>query len=144
MTRSVGSSAIFIFSAAFFPVFYNRIVDMSCLFNSLGRLLDIPTDAVRQQICDYLEADKPVLEGMETHDLLLLEGPDYVQRMRQSSTWGGAIEIQVAVRLWNVNVMVENRRDGTGPIEFVTASPSSVLTLYWTGGHYEPVGKTSA
>jgi hypothetical protein len=124
------------------------MVDMSCLFNSLGHLLNSPSDAVRQQICDYLEANKPVLEGMETRDLLLLEGPgtggmNYVQRMRQSSTWGGAIEIQVAVRIWNVNVIVENRRDGTGSIEFVTKEPTSILTVYWTGGHYEPVGKRS-
>ena len=115
---------------------------MSCLFNSLGRLLGIPTDTVRQQICDYLVADKPVLDGMPTRDLLLFEGPNYIQRMRQSHTWGGAIEIQVAVRIWNVNVTVQNRRDGTSPIEFVTPSPVSILTLYWTGGHYEPVGKT--
>jgi hypothetical protein len=114
---------------------------MSCLFNSIGRLLEIPTDAVRQQICDYLAADKPVLEGMQTHDLLLLEGANYIKQMRQSHTWGGAIEIQVAVRIWNVNVIVQNRRDGTSPIEFVTPTPTATLTLYWTGGHYEPVGK---
>lgn len=116
---------------------------MSCLFNSLGRLLNTPTDTVRQTICDYLAADKPVLDGMETHDLLALEGPQYIQRMRQSSTWGGAIEIQAAVRIWNVNVTVQNRRDGTAPIEFVTpGTAAGTLTLYWTGGHYEPVGRT--
>jgi len=116
---------------------------MSCLFNSLGRLLNNPTDSVRQIICDYLAADKPVLDGMETHDLLALEGPQYIQRMRQSSTWGGAIEIQAAVRIWNVNVTVQNRRDRTGPIEFVTPGEATgTLTLYWTGGHYEPVGRT--
>jgi hypothetical protein len=117
---------------------------MSCLFHSLGALLHIPTDAVRQQICDYLDAGKPVLEGMETSDLLALEGANYVARMRHASTWGGAIEIQVAVRLWNVNVTVQNRRDRTGPIEFVAPAPvSDTLTIYWTGGHYEPVSRTA-
>jgi hypothetical protein len=118
---------------------------MSCLFHSLGQLLKIPTDTVRQQICDYLQADKPILDGMETHDVLALEGGPsaaYIQRMRQSSTWGGAIEIQAAVRIWNVCVTVQNRRDRTAPIEFVTADPTSVLVLYWTGGHYEPVSIT--
>jgi len=94
---------------------------------------------VRQQICDYLEADKPILDGMETHDVLAFEGPRYIQHMRQSSTWGGAIEIQAAVRIWKVCVTIQNRRDGTAPIEFVTADPTSALVLYWTGGHYEPV-----
>jgi hypothetical protein len=116
---------------------------MSCLFHSLGQLLKIPTDGVRQQICDYLEANKPILEGMETKDILAMDGGSgYIQRMRQSSTWGGAIEIQAAVRLWTICVTVQNRRDGTAPIEFVTADPTSVLVLYWTGGHYEPVSIT--
>ena len=113
---------------------------MSCLFNSVGQLLGVPTETVRRTICDYLAGDHPVLDGMKTSDVLALESPQYIQRMRQSSTWGGAIEIQTIVRIWNVNVTVQNRRDGTSPIEFVTPGiANGTLTLYWTGNHYEPV-----
>ena len=116
---------------------------MSCLFNSLGRLLNIPTNDTRQKICDYLTSNKPIMDGMETKDILAFEGPNYIQRMRQSSQWGGAIEIQAAVNLWNVRVLVENRRDRTKPIEFLPLDKkvTSTLVIYWTGGHFEPLRK---
>jgi hypothetical protein len=119
---------------------------MSCLFNSLGRLLDIPTNTVRQTICDYLQANKPILDGMSTQDVLAMERADYITHMRNSSVWGGAIEIQAATNIWNTRVIVQNRRDARNPrpIEFVPiqSEPSTTLTVYWTGGHYEPVSKS--
>jgi hypothetical protein len=114
---------------------------MSCLFNSLGHLLEIPSNTMRQTICDYLAENKPIIEGMSTSDILSFEGANYICNMRQSHVWGGAIEIQVAVRIWNVRIIVQNHRDGSRPIEFIPPSPeyTRTLTIYWTGGHYEPV-----
>lgn len=122
---------------------------MSCLFNSLGRLLHLSQDTVRQQICDALEHNIPILEGFNTTDLLAMEHPNYIQHMRNPSTWGGAIEIQVACIVWKLKIEVENRR--TYPystIEFypVGNADSSielpVARIYWTGGHYEPISFT--
>jgi hypothetical protein len=62
--------------------------------------------------------------------------------MRNTSTWGGAIEIQAACNLYNVNITVRNYRDNNGKnIEFlpVTNQASRTIELEWTGGHYEPV-----
>ena len=85
----------------------------------IGRLINIPTDDIRKQICDYLATDKPILDEMKTHDLLELECPHYISQMRHSSTWGGAT--------------VQNRRD------WVTTTIDRNVTLSWTGGRYEPV-----
>lgn len=114
---------------------------MSCLFNSLGRLLNISTNDMRHIICDYLEANKPIIDGMSTAEILAFEVPNYVANMRNHHVWGGAIEIQAAVNHWNVRVLVENRRDGKPPIEFIPlqGAATKTLTIYWTGGHYEPV-----
>jgi hypothetical protein len=114
---------------------------MSCLFHSIGHLLSLPADEVRQTICNYLQDNKPVLEGFDTHELCALERPGYIQAMRNASTWGGAIEIQAACSLWLLRVLVLNHRDHKGPIEFVPVSgePTRTFTLSWTGGHYEPV-----
>ena len=121
---------------------------MSCLFNSLGQLLKLPTNDVRQLICDYLAADKPIMDGMATHEILAFEGPNYIANMRHSHVWGGAIEIQAAVNLWNVRVFVENRRSASpnSLIEFLPLVPgyTKTLTVYWTGGHYEPVSTTES
>jgi hypothetical protein len=125
---------------------------MSCLFNSLSHLLGHDSFKIRQEICDYLEANRPIMEGIETRDILNFERSDYVAAMRSPSTWGGAIEIQAACMIWSVRILVQNRRDaiaGAGAggvsvqdIEFlpVGAAPThGTCVLYWTGGHYEPV-----
>jgi hypothetical protein len=130
---------------------------MSCLFNSLGHLLNIPPQTVRQTICDYLAANSPVLDGMVTHDILVIDSgsspEQYIANMRQAHVWGGAIEIQAAVNIWKSRVLVQNMRDRVlngnstifaRDIEFIPigVEPTSTLTIYWTGGHYEPVSKS--
>lgn len=118
---------------------------MSCLFNSLGRLLGIEPQTLRQQICDYLAANRPIMEGMDTAAICELEGGSaaaYISRMRLASTWGGGIEIGAACNLWNVRICVENRRGfANSLIEFVPVAGAITKTLYiyWTGGHYEPI-----
>ena len=113
---------------------------MSCLFNSLSAFIPQDPFTLRQIICDYLQDNKPIIDGMETRDILSLEHPSYVQHMRHPSTWGGAIEIQCACRIWNLQIHVYNERDkGHHTIEFTpTGKPERVIELYWTGGHYEP------
>ncbi len=117
---------------------------MSCLFNSISRLISINSNTIRQTICDYLEQDKPIIDGLQTSDILKMEQGSvnkYIRLMRQTSTWGGAIEIGAACNIWKCRIIVENRRDRRGNIEFIPISvePQKTLVLYWTGGHYEPV-----
>jgi len=111
---------------------------------------------IRQRICDYLQNNLPILDGMETHDVLKMEAPSYehyISNMRKSSTWGGAIEIQCACNIWNARIIVHdmrfgNRNNNNNKIEFLPLhAVHSTLTkldfeLEWSGGHYEPV-KTS-
>ena len=62
--------------------------------------------------------------------------------MRNTSTWGGAIEIQVACNLWNFKIIVRNHRSNEkSNIEFIPISTQydKTIELEWTGGHYEPV-----
>ena len=141
---------------------------MSCLFNSMSYFIkeDWGPTGIRQRICDYLEKNLPILEGMETHDVLQLEAPTaahYISKMRKSSTWGGAIEIQCACNIWNARIIVHdirrnnknnnnnnnnnnNSNSNNNKIEFLpfksdndnTQHPSLELHLEWSGGHYEP------
>jgi hypothetical protein len=88
---------------------------MSCLFNSMSHFIkeDGCPNGIRQRICDYLEKNLPILEGMETCDVLQLEAPTaahYISKMRKSSTWGGAIEIQCACNIWNARIIVHDIR----------------------------------
>jgi len=127
---------------------------MSCLFNSMSHFIkeNGGPHAIRQRICDYLQNNLPILDGMETRDILQLEAPSYehyISNMRKSSTWGGAIEIQCACNIWNARIIVHDIRshysnNKNSKIEFLPLrAVHSTLTkldfeLEWSGGHYEP------
>jgi hypothetical protein len=127
---------------------------MSCLFNSFSRLLGEDPQAIRNRICDYLEAGEPIMDGIPTKIILDSDRPNYIAQMRNPSVWGGAIEIQAACNIWKAKVIVENRRDsaragagaGAQPIEFVPVSApvTKIMRIYWTGGHYEPISVIAA
>jgi len=129
---------------------------MSCLFDSLSRFVGDDSFTLRQKICDYL-ATNPMLFGDVTAASAMewdgVPANDYIQRMRSTSTWGGAIEIKAFCNLYNMNVIVENirdnRRNDNNTIDF-TPEPEDGngndnscgrrgARITWSGGHYEPV-----
>ena len=118
---------------------------MSCLFNSLQYFIpDESSFTIRQKICDYLQNNGKIIDGLDTVYILQLDNPSgkYVEHMRNPCTWGGAIEIQVACILWNLRIIVKNYRTRErSNIEFVPFSNQyeKTIELEWTGGHYEPV-----
>jgi hypothetical protein len=123
----------------------NRTNKMSCLFNSLSYFFQEPSNTIRQKICDYLQNNNVIMDGLDTQFILQLENQNYVQHMRNTSTWGGAIEIQASCNLYNVIIIVRNHRDHNGKnIEFLPINVSNKddlrkIELEWSGGHYEPV-----
>jgi len=120
---------------------------MSCLFNSLSYFVNEDSYKIRQTICDYLQENKSIIDGLETRDVLTIESINtdtYITNMRQTSTWGGAIEIQCACNIWNLQINVSNYRDaGNRIIEFVpiNGNITNTINIYWNGGHYEPIRK---
>lgn len=126
---------------------------MSCLFNSLSRALQhkniysISSSELRQESCNYLIHDFPIISGMSTHELLNITHGNhskYISEMRRNSTWGGAIEIQAVCNVFKVRIIVVNIRNGFGngkEIEFlpVHENYTNTLKITWSGGHYEPM-----
>jgi hypothetical protein len=117
---------------------------MSCLFDSLAVYLCTSGDHVRTVICDYLASNPTLVDDLDTHSLMEGEHPDYVAWMRNSATWGGAMEIRAACDIWNVVIRVHSTRatDNRQGMEFVplkqtdTAQTGRVIDLYWNGAHY--------
>lgn len=118
---------------------------MSCLFNSLHYFIKEGSYEIRQKICDYLQENKPIIDGLDTNYILSLESQsseNYISNMRLMSTWGGAIEIQCACNIWSLCINVKNYRDNNNSIiEFIPLNNhyNKTINIYWTGGHYEPV-----
>jgi len=113
---------------------------MSCLFESLSTSLHVDAHAIRTMICDYLASNQTLLEGVDTTSLFEQDRAGYVDWMRRSDTWGGAIEIKAACEIWNACVHVHNVRDADrSTIVFrpdTRCDPSQRIDLYWTGSHY--------
>jgi len=118
---------------------------MSCLFNSLNYFINEGSYEIRQKICDYLQENKPIIDGLETNYILSLENcssNQYITNMRSINTWGGAIEIQCACNIWSLCINVKNYRDNNNKvIEFIPLNNTfnKIINVYWTGGHYEPI-----
>jgi hypothetical protein len=96
-------------------------------------------------ICDYLQENKPIMDGLDTYDILKLESTNettYIEHMRLMSTWGGAIEIQCACNIWNAQINVLSLQNEK-VIEFIPLNGviNQTFNVSWTGGHYEPIRK---
>lgn len=126
---------------------------MSCLFNSLSFFINKSSFEIRQIICDYLEQNKPIIDGLDTKFILDMENKNYISHMRKTSTWGGAIEIKAACNIWNTTIIVHNIRSNqlTDPNkkkivfksfnnkEELVDNKHRIIEITWNGGHYEPV-----
>lgn len=121
---------------------------MSCLFNSLSRLVGEPAHTIRMKICDYLVTDPSLYDDLSASLAVSIEKnmnlSTYVQQMRSPSTWGGAIEIRSFVNLWKRPVKVWVIRQKRW-IEFPYRSNQdnnenkNECKISWNGGHYEPL-----
>ena len=115
---------------------------MSCLFNSLSYFIKEDSYSIRQKICDYLQDNNVIMEGLDTKFILDMEDGNYIQHMRNPSTWGGAIEIQSACNIWKIQIVVHNIRDNDNKtIHFIPVNTNyeNTISIEWSGGHYEPV-----
>jgi hypothetical protein len=117
---------------------------MSCLFVAIGKFINLPPEIVRSVICDYLDQSGPLIDDTRTDELFPnTDRRTYVTAMRQSSTWGGGLEIRAACCIWNIRIVVHNMRDrqtGAQPIVFtphICRRAPHEMHLSWTGGHYE-------
>jgi hypothetical protein len=117
---------------------------MSCLFQSLGYFLtDTNPERLRQEICNYLSSNPKLIDNLSIEELASFEGTNlknYISDMRQSSTWGGAIEIKAFCDIFNINVNVIILKDKKTVNFLSTNQPSlGTITISWNGSHFEPI-----
>jgi hypothetical protein len=120
---------------------------MSCLFDSLSRFVpdeSINGQTLRHIICNFLHTNPMLIDDMNAETVIKEENgmplEQYVANMRNSGTYGGAIEIRAFTRLFKLNVLVKslpNRKN----IEFIENPKFLWSVITWNGGHYEAVEK---
>ena len=114
---------------------------MSCLFDSLSYFSNYNSNQIRQIICDYLEENHPIIDGLDTKFVLELDDPNYIENMRKNYQWGGGIEIQAACNIWNIRIIIHNIRASKSHIEFLPINKQiyNTIELSWNGYHFEPI-----
>ena len=112
---------------------------MSCLFNSLSKFVNISPQNLRKQICDFLKTNPLILSNIKAEEIIKWENgmdiQEYISKMEQSNTWGGAIEIKCFCEIYQINVIIiHNDRQ----IEFLPSSGKyqTTINLNYTGNHY--------
>ena len=115
---------------------------MSCLFNSIGLFLNIDGFQIRQTICNYLESNQVIMEGLDTKTILDTEDSNYVRKMRDIRVFGGGNEISAACNIWSLQIIVINEKNQMSPIVFNPIDKMPIKTihlLYQNNNHYEAV-----
>ena len=115
---------------------------MSCLFNSLSYYTpNTNHQTLRNTIIDYIASNPEFEIGTAEYAIYHDSGKslaEYVNYMRNSSSWGGAIEIMAYAKVFKTNVIVRVINTGM-KIEFVgDLTTKECIKLRWTGNHYEP------
>jgi len=118
---------------------------MSCLFNSLGRLLNTNPTTLRHNICDYIKQNPDKLwNGTSLKEWITYVAGDrfqnidqYLSQMRNLNQWGGAPEIAVCCIMYNISVEVINLRDRKNNVFFSEEkketpkpNPTPTLSIY--------------
>jgi hypothetical protein len=113
---------------------------MSCLFESFSYFIKENRFDIRQKICDYLQNNEKIIDGLDTKTILEFEDEKYIDNMRNEKTPGGAIEIQVACNIWNILIDVRDTQKNKNII-FYPFNTNYTKTIYleWNGDHYEPI-----
>lgn len=116
---------------------------MSCLFETLSLYIRCDSARLREHICDFTLAN-PLLDelNMRCDEYINYESRmtlrEYVDRMRRPSTWGGALEIKLFCKLYNVRVVVYSATNHR-KIRFEHCDVKQTIPMVWTGNHYRPL-----
>ncbi len=114
---------------------------MSCYFDSVSSFIHIDSFSLRQMICDYLESNYSVMEGMNTSTLLKSIDNDYIAKMRNNQTWAGGIEISATCNLFALKIIVNSFHNGQQrKYEFLPIYKRyrKIIYLNYNGEHYTP------
>ena len=127
---------------------------MSCLFRSLSYFINNTNEnQLRQIIVEYLEKDPILIQpDKKASEIIRSEFPSdtlqfYVEKMKRSSTWGGAIEIKAFCELFSMQVgvlVLESKKEITfvpssWDTSICTVNKNRFLKISWNGYHYEPL-----
>lgn len=127
---------------------------MSCLFNAITKLMQnelrvVKINDLRKFICDYMENNldkilkndtlKGWLENISLDKYNQVDVSRYINEMRSNSVWGGAPEIAITSKIFQLEIIVNYGGSDIAKFNNCDGRCYKRLYLQWTGGHYEPI-----
>ena len=141
--------------------------DDNCLFSALGFWLGKSQDEVRQEIVNFYILKGPTfilppsdknsvgesfsLEMMMTasaldHSRSAMNFEEYINWIKTDKNWGGELELQFAVMLYNINISVVSlnvdKKTWRNPKTYTCSANAEVndkVIIFFTGNHYDVV-----
>lgn len=118
---------------------------MSCLFDAFSFFINDSSYINRQKICNFL-----LYKSIYDPNVLVIQHitdanqtPEtYVQNMRNTNVWGGALEMYAFCNLYKYHLKVYVEKTQTW-IEFLPDDGiyRKTIKICWNGGHFEPCKK---
>jgi len=122
---------------------------MSCLFESLSYYVQgMDSSRLRHVICEFLSTNPVIFDTMKvdeiTRNVSDIPIEQYINNMRNSSVWGGGLEIKIFCEIFNVQVDVISTPNNR-VIEFLPNNKSiGKIGIIWTGNHYTPINRNGS
>jgi len=126
---------------------------MSCLFDSMHNLLTKhgihfrDSHVLRLKITTFMDHnpnykinDQTIKWWVEqVAEDMRMPSSGYISRMRHPSAWGGAMEISVMSKLFNIRINVSGVNNTNHEVDCTDGEPEAIFFLNWNGSHYTPV-----
>lgn len=114
---------------------------MSCLFESLGKSVNMNAERLRQTLCDYIATNPKLMDDLSAEQVIFFTENQslerYTNRMRHQHAWGGAIEIKAFCELFHKAVVIAV----TYTRKYFEVLPESRITgrvvITYNGSHFE-------
>ena len=125
---------------------------MSCLFDSMYALLTKhgihfeDSHILRTKIVAFMR-DNPNYELndqsiqwwiKQVSDDMRTPADQYVNRMAHASVWGGAMEISVMSKIFNIKIQVIGRDNTNHMVDCTHGNPDATFVIHWNGSHFTP------
>ena len=121
---------------------------MSCLFDSLSKSVNMNSNDLRKVICQYLATNPNILDDISTEQVLNITEnsslSQYIERMSNTMTWGGAIEIKAFCNLFRKRVLILVLYTRKMFEMLPNGPPENTIVVAYTGNHFELVAITSS
>lgn len=113
--------------------------DNSCLFSSIAYLLDKDNFNISSSLIYRLIIVDHIKENNIDEGMLGMSKEEYLQKISESDTWGGAIELKMFSEIFNIQIAVLDVQSGRIDIFGELEDFEKRIYLLYNGIHYDPL-----